>query len=277
MNFLGQSPDGSRFVADTGTGTSVVRSVLSTDGQVLGSLDQQSQFRWADDNEHLCQVRNPNPGAGAQSLLEVSDLGRSVRMLGGLGAGDGAHDAVHEVAACSVKRNLVVVLDEKLVADGASVGAATTAIREFSLSGFQLIRQYNTSAIAIRVTSSPDGQFFDEETLGTPFKSRIVRGSDGSIVTTLDNLIVLGFTGDNQNMVVALQTNSPSTDRVELRRVQDASILATLPGHITDMLLNPATGEVFLALSTNPGPDRFANARLVILRATGAVVSLAPA
>ena len=270
---LGQSPDGSRFVAVVHN-PSQQRVVMTVGGRRLGSLDPHDQFLWGDDNQHLCLVRNPQPAAQVQSTLAITDGGTSTT-LGNLGAGSSEQDALHEVAVCSITHNLVVILDENAVASGGSLRAATVAIREFSLSPFHLLKQVDLHQAAATVIESSDGAYFAEESLQAPFSNKIIRAADGATVASVTDRIVLGFTGDDSEIAVGLQTASSATDLLEMRKVIGGNVVATFPGHMTVIHFRPASPDTFLATTTQPlGPDPLAHATLRIVHGDGSSVPL---
>lgn len=269
---LGQSPDGSRFVA-AGVGPLPQRAVVTVDGARLGILDPHDQFRWADDSRHLCVVHNPNPAAGVQSSIAITDGGKEPRELGDLGTGSG--DSLHDVAVCSVTRDLVVILDEDFVEVGGDLRTVTSSIREFSLSTFHLLRKVDLSSTPATVIESADGRYFAEESLRPPFFNTIIRAADGATVASVNDRIVLGFTGDDTELVVGLQTASTATDLVEVRKVSGGSVVASLPGHMTVLQFRPASADVFLAVTTLPlGRDPLANAALEIVHGDGTTSSV---
>jgi hypothetical protein len=273
-----QSPDGSLLVINTLKGDVSTPTVVEVPGgHAIGHLPLGAQFIWADDDRHICEVSNPNPGPGETSLLSVSYAGETTRLLGSIGTGDATRDGIHTVAVCSTKHDWVGVLDERLTSSGAAIdGLGTTSIdfRLYSLSTFHLIRTIMFTASPVNVLVDPDGQYLVEESPQNT-SDRIVNTVTGKVVDTFVGRYFLGFSGDDDEFVDGTQTASLADDTVEIRRVAGGALLHVEAGHLLWLAVQPSGHGFALGLALQQGQgDAPPPLRLVLIESSGATVLL---
>ncbi len=275
MALIDQSPDGSQVVGDIFTSGSRVRSVLDITGRVEGSVDPTSEFRWGDDNRHLCLMSNPTPSAGVRSVLSISALGGPPRPLAVAGTGSGSQGTMHEVLACSVSHQLVVVRDSLLSSSGENIGTQATSVRGFATTDGRLLWTYRVPAPPRFVAVSADGQYAEAETIGTSDRVDIVRLPEGTILGHVDNRIALGFSADNSEVVLATQGRDPANSTVEVRRITDLSVLTSTPGQVMQLMVRPRSADIFVSVSTaTAGAGPATVLHRLIIRANGSVVAV---
>lgn len=274
FHIVESSPDGSRLVVDSDRGGMVTRVVTDLTGHDFGTLDRRTQFRWAEDDAHLCTLTNPVPNVGQRSVLGVSDLGHTQRTLGVIAEGtDNTGTSFHEVAACSVAQDRVVVLDKTMVTANGSYTVATVSVRVFTLSHFALVKQYSPADASSDVIVSADAAYMIEESVAAPYRSRIVRIADGHILTTLENRIGISFSGDDSEIVAS----SPPPDRsvIEIIDTENGKVLATLHGTLRQLVVRPGAGDLFVVVGIGViGPDPLTDANIDIVKPGGSTMQL---
>jgi hypothetical protein len=248
--FPAQSPDGSSFIADIQVNHAATRVVLSANGQDLGTLDPHLQYQWGDDSRHICLVQNPIPGTGQQSSLLVSVLAGNPHAIGVLGTGQSTQEVIHSVKVCAVSRDLVVVQDERMITAGPSgFEVETTAIREFRLSPFRLIRTIKLSTTyPVHVVMDSTGQYFAATTLDAAQRTQIIALASGQVLATLQGQEVLEFSGNDACVLVA--TGSTPQSIVEMRDLQSEHVVAQLTGNVTWVQSRANSGDFAIALAS---------------------------
>lgn len=274
FHIVESSPDGNRLVVDSNRGAAVTRVVTDLSGHRFGTLDRRTQFRWADDNEHLCTLTNPVPNIGQQSVLAISDLGRTNIRLGVIADGtDNTGTSFHEVAACSAAHDRVVVLDKIMTSANGSYAVATVSVREFTLSHFALVKQYSLADSTSDVIVAADAAYLVEESVAAPYRSQIIRTEDGRTLTTIADHVAIAFSGDDSEIVA----ESPPPDRsvIEVLRADDGAVLVTLHGTLRQLLIRPGAGDLFVVVGVGAvGPDPLADANIDIVRSDGMTMQL---
>jgi hypothetical protein len=265
--FAGPAPNGAHFVT-------LDNAVRSLTGETLGAVT--GQWMWADDSQHLCELQNVSPSSGVSAEMHYTTLERVPELLGEVHTDTTTISTVPLLGSCSATHNLLSVVFDTI--------DWTTDVEEYSISPFRLERSIDLTNQQILVSSvSEDGAYMVEEVGLPPAEdgppawgpgqaSRIVRVSDMAVMATFDGQIA-AVSADDQTLVTSTPQNSSETASVEVWALGGSTPMATLAGQLAWLLRRPASGDVFLAVTTgNPGANPLDGARTVIVGADGSLV-----
>ncbi|TMC52236.1 MAG: hypothetical protein E6J20_12415 [Chloroflexi bacterium] len=233
------SPDGSRimFLNDG--------SVRDADGAVVGRIDPNLGLlpTWADDSRHYCRMTTPGyesftggtlTGPAVLTWGAVGSAPRTVASVGRFGA-----NAMTSIEACSARTG-VAVLAERTASDltqAAKTGLdPVTELVVVNLSDGSVLyrRGYPVTSSPVGgtlTTVSSDGRYvaevFTVVRQGPAAKGQIRALPQGSVVATLGQTIVQGFSGDDELVFVG---GAGTTDNAQLVSWRTGQVLRTEPG-----------------------------------------------
>jgi hypothetical protein len=179
------------------------------------------------------------------------------------------------VEACSVQRDIAVVVDEMSVTSSAhGFQELTTSVREFRLSNFALLRKYDLSGKSMHAYASPLGSYIAETALNGSPSTTIRSMADGHTVSVLPVGGVLAFSGEESRVLTETATSIPTTYAIDIRPVDGGSVLAKLNGLVLWVQYRPQAGDFALALAPVAAGSQvgIAGSRITIVNGAGRLI-----
>src|SRR4051812_22532758 len=235
-----QDPYGHKYIVGT--------AIFDQTGKSLGTVPWPAERRtWPPDANLLCGVTPHTNAAGSALRLETIAIGGAVRTAVNA-FGSYSDNAGYRVLACTQDSDRAIV---------ATFGQGLYASRlwVFQLSSGAMVRtvDYGSSDAGRWVAASADGTLIAESvqaTTGGSWKATVRRADDGATVATLDDVVVQGFSGDNELVVTSSTNTAAVIDWKTNRRVWSAA------GTYGGFLAEPANRALAVGLGFVGGSDQ---------------------